>query len=200
METLCVPGWKSGRVFDTHSSSVEKSEDQKEAGGMKGRAVPTWVAERNAGDGAQIDALSIRCPMQLGFKRKQEGGIIEQLQQHPHTHTQITPLQLLLYPVMVMMMMASLNRTVGTVWGQQKLSWCKDALEKEQWNQRKSKRAEQRWTERELESFGNEMLKSWRSRQATSVRNQKGEIDKSFLMMVKPGGRICHPTPCEAQR
>lgn len=36
--------------------------------------------------------------MQLGFKRKQEGGIIQQLQQR--TRTQTTPLQLLLPPVM----------------------------------------------------------------------------------------------------
>lgn len=40
---------------------------------MERWAVPTWVSKRYAGDGAQIDALSIRCPMQLGFKRKQEG-------------------------------------------------------------------------------------------------------------------------------
>lgn len=36
--------------------------------------VPTWVSKRYAGDGAQIDALSVRCPMQLGLKRAGRKG------------------------------------------------------------------------------------------------------------------------------
>lgn len=42
--------------------------------GLSGKewAVPTWVSKRYAGDGAQIDALSIRCPMQLGFEKSRK--------------------------------------------------------------------------------------------------------------------------------
>lgn len=67
------------------ASSVNKVNQKKEkcgAGGGSERhgewAGPTWVSERYAGDGAQIDALSVCCPVQLGFeKSRKEGRVTE---------------------------------------------------------------------------------------------------------------------------
>lgn len=52
---------------------------------------PTWVSKRYAGDGAQIDALSIRCPMQLVFEKSREEESLsscrEQANARVHSHT-----------------------------------------------------------------------------------------------------------------
>lgn len=84
----CAPGWWSGHVTNTvpaQSTRWIKRKKRKEkcgAGGGSERhgewAGPTWVSERYAGDGAQIDALSVCCPVQLGFeKSRKEGRVTE---------------------------------------------------------------------------------------------------------------------------
>lgn len=70
--------WKTGRRGDQRGLSGEEW------------VVPTWVSKRYAGDGAQIDALSIRCPMQLGLKRAgRKEGSLSSCTGHPHIHTRM---------------------------------------------------------------------------------------------------------------
>lgn len=81
-----VPGWWSGHVTHTERTQltwlIKKGTKRGAGGELSGEewVVPTWVSKRYAGDGAQIDALSICCPMQLGFeKSRKEGRVTEQL-------------------------------------------------------------------------------------------------------------------------
>lgn len=89
---LRLAWWLSAHTqCDTSMSTTAKEHD----GGQVSRGVtssgdPTWVSEGNAGDWAEIDALSIGCPMQLGLKRARVTGIATAhmlWDQHMRSHT-----------------------------------------------------------------------------------------------------------------
>lgn len=86
--------WRQTRhQLSQHGDQKNKQIKKREmvAGGdlnsWAGWAVPTWVSERYAGDGAQIDALSVRCPVQLGFEKSRKEGRVTERSRGTSSHT-----------------------------------------------------------------------------------------------------------------
>lgn len=63
--------WASYKQHGTESRRWEKSEHDRDAWCHDTFPAErhTWISKRYAGDGAEIDAFPIGCPMQLGLKR-----------------------------------------------------------------------------------------------------------------------------------
>jgi len=82
-------GMTGSRDDEDDRAILHKQSDM--VGGRGGGVIPTWVSKRDAGDGAQIDALSIRCPMQLWVWKEREGRkghwAVAEDNAHTHTHT-----------------------------------------------------------------------------------------------------------------